>query len=239
MESTASTIVLIFVLAFLAFFVFRGHRKGFLRAALTTFSFVIVIALSTAFTTPVSNFLENTFVGNKVENSVSNFVESKVEDFIGEDGGSISESEEDTFLESLPLPSFIQNNLKTSNTLEEYAQLQVKSFEEYTTAKFTEIIISAIAYVLVMIIAWILIRLILKFAGFINKIPIIGGLNRFLGALLGFLEGLLILWALGLVIIAFSSTSFGSAAVETIQSNALLDFIFDNNLLVVMFGMLF
>lgn len=239
MDLALSTIVLILILALIVFFVFRGYKKGFLRLAITTFSFVIVIILATALATPVSNLLGSTSLGTKVETSVSGLVESKTEEFLGETGSSISSEDESSFIESLPLPSYIQNVLISGNTAEEYAQMQIDSFEEYTTAKVTDVILRAISYVAVMIIASIILKIILKLAKFVNKIPIIGGLNKISGALLGLFQALLIIWALGLLIIAFSSTSIGSSAIAVIKDNAVLDLLFDNNLLILAFGRLF
>ena len=236
MNIAASTVVMIIVLAFLAFFVLKGHKKGFLKVALSTFSFIIVIILSMALSKPVSNFIGNTSWGDSIEESVGELVDTKIDEFLEDSGDEIPEDEENTFIESLPLPSFIQNTLKSGNTLEEYVEMQVETFEEYTAAKFTDIIISAISYVIVMILAAVIIRLLLKGAKFVNKIPIIGGINKFLGALLGFFEGLLILWAVGLFIISVSGTSFGESIILLIQSNPVLDFIFDNNLLVIIFS---
>lgn len=237
MSNAVSIIVLILVILFLAFFVFRGFRKGFLKVALTTFSFVIVIILATALAKPVSNLLARTSFGESVESSVESMVDEKFAGAAEEEG--LTSEEESALLDTLPLPSFIQDTILNSGTAEEYTDLGVTSFKEYTTAKVTQIILSAISYVIVMIAAYIIIRLILKFAGFINKIPVLGGLNKFLGALLGLFEGLLIIWAIGLLIIALSSTSFGIKAIEIIQGSTFLNFLFENNLLIVFFGMLF
>ena len=236
MKIAASTIVMIIVLAFLAFFVFKGHKKGFLKVALSTFSFVIVIALGMALSQPVSNLLEETFVGEKVEASVYDYIDEQVSEFTEDAAAQIGAEDEGSFIESLPLPSFIQQKLISGNTPAEYVQMQVESFEEYIAAGFSDIILSAISCVIVMILAAVIVRLLLKGAKFVNKIPIIGGINKFLGALLGFFEGLLILWAAGLFIISVSGTSFGESIISLIQSNPVLDLIFDNNLLVVIFS---
>ena len=221
------------MLALWVFFVIRGHRKGFLRAAVGTFSFVIVIFLSTALASPVSQILEKTALKTTIESAVSDAVESKLET----DADGLSQDEQDSLLESLPLPSSIQDSLKESNTIENYVQMGVDSFSEYVAESVSDVILNAAAYVIVMIIAIIVIRIILAAAKFVNKIPVIGGINRFLGALLGFFEGLLVLWAAGLAIIALAGTGFGMKAVEVIQSNAFLDLIFDNNPLTAMFGL--
>lgn len=215
----------------------RGHKKGFLRSALTTFSFVITIAVATALAVPVSNMLENSSFGSRISENVSESINEKFSEYT--DGTFLDEDEQDSFLESLALPSIVQDSIKETNTSEDYAQMGVTSFKEYTAQKVTDVIINAAAYIIVMVIAAVVLKIILRFAGFVNKIPVIGGINRFLGALLGIFEGLLALWAIGLLIIAFSNTAFGMKAVSIIQSNAFLNAVFDNNLLVVMFSRLF
>lgn len=235
---TASLFIMLLVLAFLAFFLIWGHKRGFLKTALTTFAFVIAVLISMALIEPVSGLIENTKISASVENSVSELIDSKTEEFTGQVQSDIAQEEQEGFLETLSLPSYIQNLLKSSNTTEEYAAAGAENFKEYVTAKVTQVIINAIAYGAVMIIAAVLILLLLKASGFVNKIPVIGGINKFLGALLGLFEGLLILWVLSLLLIMFSGTSFGSAAVGLIQENALLNLIFDNNVLILIFGTL-
>lgn len=215
----------------------RGHKKGFLRSALTTFSFVITIVVATALAVPVSNMLENSSFGSRISENVSESINEKFSEYT--DGTFLDEDEQDSFLESLALPSIVQDSIKETNTSEDYAQMGVTSFKEYTAQKVTDVIINAAAYIIVMVIAAVVLKIILRLAGFVNKIPVIGGINRFLGALLGIFEGLLALWAIGLLIIAFSNTAFGMKAVSIIQSNAFLNAVFDNNLLVVMFSRLF
>ena len=208
-----------------------------MRSALTTFSFVITIAVATALAVPVSNMLENSSFGSRISENVSESINEKFSEYT--DGTFLDEDEQDSFLESLALPSIVQNSIKETNTSEDYAQMGVTSFKEYTAQKVTDVIINAAAYIIVMVIAAVVLKIILRLAGFVNKIPVIGGINRFLGALLGIFEGLLALWAIGLLIIAFSNTAFGMKAVSIIQSNAFLNAVFDNNLLVVMFSRLF
>lgn len=225
------------MLALWAFFVVRGHKRGFLRSALTTFSFVIAIVLASALTAPVSNMLENSSFGSRISENVSESIDEKLSEYAEE--LSLGEDEQDSFLESLALPSIVRDSLKETNTAEDYAQMGVTSFKEYTAQKVTDVIINAAAYIIVMVIAAIVLKIILRLAKFVNKIPVIGGINRFLGALLGVFEGLLVLWAIGLAIIVFSNTAFGIKAVSIIQSNAFLNAVFDNNLLVAMFSALF
>ena len=215
----------------------RGCKKGFLRSALATFSFVITIILATALFSPVSNLLENSSFAGRVSENVSESIDEKLSEYA--EGLSFGEDEQNSFLESLALPSIVQDALKETNTAEDYAQMGVTSFKEYTAQKVTDVIIKAAAYIIVMVIAAIVLKIILRLSKFVNKIPVIGGINRFLGALLGIFEGLLALWAAGLLIIVFSNTAFGVKAVSIIQSNVFLNAVFDNNLLVAMFSTLF
>lgn len=236
---TASTIVMVIVLALLVFLVIRGYMKGFLRVALTTFSLVVIIAVSMALVKPLSSLLENTFIGTSVETRVSAYIDGKIESFTGGSEIESNTGEQESFLDTLPIPGFLQDNLKSANTLEEYVNMGVTSFREYTTAKVSGIIIYVIAYIILIVLAAIAVRVVIKLLGLINKIPIIGGFNRIMGALLGLVEGALILWILGVVIMVFSGSETGGSIVGMIHENRVLTYIYENNLLISIFGKIF
>lgn len=239
MPLSLPVIVTIIVIAFLVFFLIKGLRKGFLRILFTTFSVIVTIALSALFTQPLADFLEkSTFVGPTVEGWVSEYVDSRLEDL----SQKLSAESEDLFINALALPEFIKSNIRLDNTLEKYRDLGVATFSEYITAQLTRVSIRAIAFVLLAIVIYIFLRIIFSILRVIQKIPILRGINRLLGGILGLAEGLLIIWGICIIIIIFSGTSFGTSCMEVIQASKILTYIYDHNLLVkaihAVFGLL-
>ena len=229
---TASTIATIVVLVILAFLVINGFRKGFLRILLTTFSLVITLLLAAALVKPVSEFIST-------KTSIGTGIEEKVEDFISEKMEKVTNAKEDEIIDSLPLPAFLKKSLQENNTITKYKEQGVTSFKEYAVKNITNIIVKAMSYLALMIIIFLLLRLLLMLTKFINKVPIIGGVNRILGAVLGLIEGLLIVWALCLLIMTFSGSEFGATCMEVINKSTVLKFIYDNNLLATVANSLF
>ncbi len=88
-----------------------------------------------------------------------------------------------------------------------------------------------IAFFIVAVLIYVVIRVILGVAHVIAKIPIIGGANRILGAVIGIVEALLVIWIACLIIQSLAATPFGVQATKIISQSDVLKFFFDNNLL--------
>lgn len=231
--SAGSLISTIAVLLFLAAFVITGFCKGFLRILFTTFSMVIIIAVSALITQPLATFLQDrTFVGDTVESHIGEYISGQLKEKETEFGIGA----EDDFIDTLVLPGFLKNDIKENNTLNNYVELGVQSFSEYISVRLTSIVMKAIAFILLMIVISVFFRIIVYLLKIISKIPIIRGINRLFGGILGLAEGLLILWCLCIFIIIFSGTAFGSECMEIIAGSKILSFIYNHNLPVMVFS---
>jgi len=269
MPLTLPVIVSIIVLVILAIFFFVGMKKGLLRILFTTFSFVVTIALSAMLTQPLANFLQDsTFVGPSVEKTVTEYVTAKLDDRSGStspaevrsDKDGMSETEdkktgdkkggddadelklseqEQSFIDSLALPEFIKKNIRLYNTLEKYRDLGVKTFEDYISTQLTTVIIRAIAFIILAILIYLFLRIIFQILKVIQKLPILKGINRLLGGIIGLAEGLLIIWAVCIFIMIFSGSAFGTSCMSVIRASKVLAFIYDHNLLASAIHMVF
>jgi len=240
--STISIIASVVIILMLLLFFIKGWRKGFLRILLSTFAVVLTIIISAVLTEPSAKLLqEKTFLGPFVQEKVSDYVNEKTRDLIPaaageEDSGAASEDTqeirtEDDFIDSLLLPGFVKDIIKGQNNITDYARLQVANFQEYISFRITGIIMKIIAFIVLMIIVFVLLRLLIYIARFIDRIPIIHGINRLLGALLSLAEALLIIWLLGLLLSLFAGSEFGSDVLRVIHASSFLTFIYENNLI--------
>ena len=224
---STSVIVSIIVILFLIVFFLNGLRKGFLRVLLTTFSLVITLVLASLLSKPVSNFIENnTSIGPKVQTSIQEFVDGKLSDTV-----STVKTKQDSFISSLPLPDSWKSSLIENNTLAEYADEGVSDFSEYVAVNLTSIVIKAASYVLLIILIYLILRIIMRASNFLNHIPILGGINRFLGAIVGLFEGVLFLWVIGFVIALLAGTELGITCQQVISDSSFLTFIYGHNYL--------
>ena len=133
----------------------------------------------------------------------------------------------------------MREDISEKNTVGEYIELQVNNFTGYLQNRLTGIAVNIISYVILLVLIYIVIRILLGLSRAINRMPIIGGVNKIAGAILGLAEGLLIIWCLGLIVMMISGTSFGMKAISVINDNAFLSFLYDKNGIVLGVNALF
>ena len=63
-----------------------------------------------------------------------------------------------------------------------------------------------------------------------TKLPIVGTADRLLGLALGLVQGLLLVWALFLVLSMFAGTPAGSVLMREIYRTPFLELLYNNNL---------
>lgn len=91
--------------------------------------------------------------------------------------------------------------------------------------------IKIVAFFILAILIYVIIRIVLSLAHVITKIPIVKGINRVFGGLVGIIEALLVIWIACMIIQSLAYTPFGVQALNVIKQSAVLSFFYDNNLL--------
>ena len=232
---STSWIVTIIVIAFLIFFAIMGFRKGFLRIILTTLALVVTMVAAGVLVPWFSGVVGNSFIGKNIDERIGSYLSQTVNNPIV----NTMEEAQEAVIDKLPLPSFVRNDISENNNASEYLTLKVTSFTEYLKTRLVSIANNTIAYIILLVFIYIIIRILLAFSRAISRIPIIGGINRFFGFIVGLLEGLLVLWCICLLIMLISGSPFGMKVVEVINGNAFLKFIYENNGIVIGVNALF
>ena len=232
---SASLIATIVVAAVLIFFLIWGYHRGFLRILLTTMALVVTVVAAGVLAPYFSRFIGGTFIGEGIDKRIGTYLEKNIDEPVV---NSVHEAQE-TVIDKLPLPEFMRTDISEKNTAGEYIELQVSNFTGYLQTRLTNIAVNVVAYVILLILIYIVIRILLGLSRAINKLPIVGGVNKITGALLGLAEGLLIIWCLGLIVMMISGTPFGMKVVSVINENAFLKFLYDKNGIVLGMNALF
>lgn len=84
---------------------------------------------------------------------------------------------------------------------------------------------------LIILLARKLIRLVFCSLGLIAKLPLLSGLNRFLGTLAGIIEATVVIWVAFAIISCLKIPVEGRPLVEIIRANRFLDFLYQHNML--------
>lgn len=225
MGNWLSIVVAIYLIAM----VLRGYRKGLIRLAVSMVALVVTLVVVHISMPGVTEFLkEHTPIHQALQDGiVKNSGLEKDPPPNSEDLPIIQK----TFIENLNLPPQLKEILIKNNNSEIYHMLGVDAFTDYVGNYLADIILNVIGFVLMFVIVYLIIQILMRWLDIIARLPIISGVNKLTGALLGGMQGLVFLWIICLLLTAFAGTSWGIAVMNQIDESSWLSFIYDNNIL--------
>lgn len=214
--------------ATLLIFGIHGYRKGLLKTVLSMGSTILVIVITSWLTPQIGGYIEE---HTKLQDTLQQKMEKSLFEELDE-AVDLPIDRQIQFIEKLPLPQIMKDTLVENNTAETYEQLAVSKFSEYLSAYVASGLIHGIIFLLAFIITMILMRVILYAVNLITDLPLIGMMDRAGGFAVGILHGIFWIAIFFLVLVLISDTTVGSMLMETIQSDAMLSWIYDKNTLV-------
>lgn len=221
--------------AFLVFSCFVGFRRGFIKEAVSTF-LVILSFVGVWFVNPyVNTFIrENTPVYREIQGGVEEFVKEKT-GMTGEPGT----EEKKKVLEEMGVPEIIAENILKNSSQETYSYLAAQSFIEYISGYLATLVVNGISFLLSFFLVTVSIRMVTYALNLIARLPVIHGVNKIAGGLLGGVKAILFIWVAMLVLTIFCETSVGKAGFEMIEKDNMLRVLYENNILAKLFTGIF
>lgn len=215
--------LLLVVILLLAGFAFKGRQDGFIRTVFSIFSAIIALVIAVAAGPAVSKNLQN---NDKLMSKVTEQVAKVLP--IEETADMTKQIEA---INKLKLPESLKKSLTENNNSEVYKALVVKDFKNYVSRYVSVVIVNAASFVLVFLLLRIALWVLSRVLDLVSRLPIINGLNRTAGLLVGLLHGLIIIWILCIVLTMFSSTETAKIFYSCINDSRILSSIYNNNLL--------
>jgi uncharacterized membrane protein required for colicin V production len=144
--------------------------------------------------------------------------------------GNLTKDQQIQKIEESPLPEFLKEKLLENNNTAIYQRLNVSTFPEYIAAYIARMLVKILSYVLSFIMVWLFVNAVMSSLDFIARLPVIGGINRALGAVVGLLMALAIVWFLFLGISMLYTSELGQTCFRWIDESTFLTFLYDHNL---------
>lgn len=219
--------VLIAIIIILAVLGILGMRKGLIRMFFSLISTVLALVVAALFSTYVSDAMK----GNE---KIVGFFDEKIGDlieFTAEEAESREDTEQESFIDKLPLPEAIKDSLKKNNVAEAYESAKVDTFQDYVCRQITNMILNAIAFVITFLVAVLALTLLANALDLIAKLPGLKQINAVGGLAAGLAEGVLLVWILFVILTMFAGTEIGQDIMKMIAENKFLDYLYKNNLL--------
>lgn len=199
-------IVDIVLIAFLALSIFLGYKKGLAQLAIKLCAFIIAILITFILYRPVGNLIINT---TSIDESIEDAIYNKVTQMIQEDN---------------------ENEL-TSGLIESAKQGMLPEAARELTIN----IIYGGTAIILFIITRIALIFISALANLIAKLPIIKQFNEVGGAVYGLLRGLVIIYAILIVISFIGQINPKNIVTQTISESTLGRTMYENNIFNVFF----
>lgn len=227
---------------------YYGYKKGIVRIVFSIGSLIIAIALASILTPYINQYLRyNTTLYTNIEekciellsksdeqgNDPQNDEGSSLDDeSVTTEDGQAQQTEVQSILDEQQLPTSLKDSIeKMSLSVEE----QAHSAQTAVAGSIADMALSAICFVATLLIIRIVLMILSRVLNIITKLPIIHGLNQFAGLVFGLAEGLLIVWIFFIFLTCILQTEFGQSCVEMIVENEVLTYLFDHNLLMLIF----
>ena len=228
--------LLIIVILVLAGNIVWGFSKGFLRVIYSMLAWIAILVFVTWATPYVANVLtEKTNIDNRIE---TNLDEKLHELVIGDTNGQKEDREPDTQNPGqgkknyrdlqMKLPDAVTNKLFDTHKIADQI-LEGSGAYDVVAGRATDLVMRVISFVLVLLIAVISFHLLSVVLKVVEKLPLIGGINRLLGLFAGLVKGILIIWLAFAIIAMAGTTDIGIALISYIYESPLLIWAYENN----------
>lgn len=212
--------------------VLYGHYKGFIRLAVSAAALLITLVTVNYAMPYVMDWLKN---DTPVYESMKEKMFERVggDDILNEMGirGDTQKEDEWMIIDELPVPEQMKRLLTENNNVEVYRLMGVEFFQDYVTGYLTDTVLKAAAFIVLFLVVFIALQVLVICLDLIAKLPILSGINKIAGAVLGGVEAFVFIWIFCLVFTVLSGTGFGSAALEQIDASFWLSWIYDHNML--------
>lgn len=206
--------------------VWQGYVRGLFQSLLTAIAIILAMALSSYVCPYVSKALQDY---TKLDEQIENYIIEQLELDLSQETN--TKNEQMQFIDELPFPDAIKMAVVNNNNSDIYAGFQVQRFQEYVAHYLSCMVMNCLAYVVIQGTLTVGFLVLLHITKWLTGIPILHGIDKTGGVLLGMLQTLTIIWSLYVAISLFGNTPIGMTVFEQISNSPVLNFLYEHNLI--------
>lgn len=208
-----------------------GFKRGFVKEIVSAFFMILSFLMVWVINPYMNGFIRNyTPVYETVHERCQELVENQL------DGQkSLNKTEQSEFVDRMPVPEMLKKSLIQNNTVETYQQLAVSSFTDYVADSLAMMAVNGISFLASYLLSVIVIRLLGYILDVLAKLPVINGINKAAGAVVGGAKCIVIIWVVFLALTLLCNTQLGQKGMELIQNDVFLNFLYSQNVFIKVF----
>ena len=208
-----------------------GLVRGLVKEVVSIAIVFVSIALVWFLNPYINHFLrEMTPIESKLEEQTRNLLGDQLES-----GRIIPADRQQEIIEGLGLPDIITDALLKNNNAEEYKELNVNSFIDYIVEYPVNIVINGLSFLITYVLVTILLRVLVFVLDIFTRLPVVHGLNKLGGALIGGAKYVIFIWIGMLVVTMLCNTEAGRTVMGMIERDRFLTFVYNWNLILKYF----
>ena len=216
------------VLVLLAFSMVDGYRHGFVKEVVSALLVLISVALVWLINPYVNQFIrENTSVYEKIQTASGSFVDS-----LADGKETMDEEEQKALISSMDIPDLLQKGITENNTALVYQYLAVNTFAGYISGYLANVAVNCLSFLVSYILSSILIHVLAYAMDLLARLPVIRGINKIAGAVVGGMKCIVFVWVGMLVLTILCNTEIGQKGLGLIRGDTVLDFLYDKNIFI-------
>lgn len=208
-----------------------GYKRGFIKIVASLAATLATIILVTFLTPYISSVVLKVFPIEKAMQEKCIEMLMPEETKMLPEGIDSSRETQISLLENAKIPEMFRQLLLENNNDEIYKSLGVTTFTEYVSGYLAKLAANIISFLVTLLVATVIVRVVIYTLGIIGDLPMIGGLNRVAGGLVGLGTGLVVIWVLFIVITLMYETKLGTVCFQHIAENEFLAGLYDHNIL--------
>ena len=209
------------VAAYLIGMMLYGHYRGFIRIAVSVMSLFITL-FAEHNTTLYETMKESALKASGLDEKM---------DEMAQTAGLAGKAGERAVIESLEIPDQVKKLLIENNNGEVYQEMGVQIFEDYVGKYLADRVIRVIIFTVLFTVFYASLHIVIVWLNLLSRLPIIYGLNKIAGAVLGLTEALIFVWIGCLVLTLFSGSPIGKSMIDQINGSIWLTWLYDHNML--------
>lgn len=235
--------LLICVIGILVVCALEGYFRGFIKIVFSLLAMIITLAVVSVAAPKITTYIEeNTELDERITEKCLEHVEKNAQDRLDREAQEKSEETrqqlEENGISGGELDALMDKAAEAGSDAVHQA-LADSGVYQVMAQKITHFIISLIACIVTYVVVYLVLHIILNVLDLVVKLPVLKGINRFMGMLAGGVKGFLIVWVAFYLIHIMAATEWGTRLVTYIGENEFLAFLYQHNLLVQIFAGIF
>ncbi len=209
-------------------------KKGFISVSKGLVSIILTVVLMSSMQPFLLGLIENSVLSDRIREKVSGSIESMYErENFSKDTKTSDVDTADKICESLGFPEFMEKSIKSTV----YGLYDAKkNVLDVITETVTLMILKVLSLLLVFLIVRLLVFLLVKTLALIFELPGLKTINKTLGAILGIVNAILIVYIVCAAVSLFIPAESRVVIDEAVKKTYILRHFYENNVLMLLFA---